>query len=231
MGKDKGIQIQNVSNVSSFDLSSALSPLRKVFCSATLTNNPTNLAFMNLNNFVCVSPSKHQSEFKYILPESISLEGVVCSKDKRDFVLKNILKDKIRKRSFLIFFNALKDLHRNLNTLRKMFPEKDSVLSLSSRQRVDQRSAILKNFNARKQGCLLTTDLMTRGIDFQNLDVVVSYDIVVSKKGIVHRVGRTGRAGRKGKCIFLLEESKKENFSESLAKLGRKFKNITSTLL
>ena len=45
---------------------------------------------------------------------------------------------------------------------------------------------------------LITTDLLSRGVDFRGLNGVVNYDVPSSAAGYVHRVGRTGRAGREG---------------------------------
>lgn len=60
------------------------------------------------------------------------------------------------------------------------------------------RSAIMKSFRQGKIWVLITTDLLSRGVDFRGVNVVVNYDIPTTVAGYVHRAGRTGRAGREG---------------------------------
>ncbi|ETI23909.1 hypothetical protein G647_05716 [Cladophialophora carrionii CBS 160.54] len=60
------------------------------------------------------------------------------------------------------------------------------------------RSSIMKSFRQGKVWVLITTDLLSRGVDFRGVNVVVNYDIPTTVAGYVHRAGRTGRAGREG---------------------------------
>ncbi|EXJ62229.1 hypothetical protein A1O7_02662 [Cladophialophora yegresii CBS 114405] len=60
------------------------------------------------------------------------------------------------------------------------------------------RSSIMKSFRQGKIWILITTDLLSRGVDFRGVNVVVNYDIPTTVAGYVHRAGRTGRAGREG---------------------------------
>jgi ATP-dependent RNA helicase DDX52/ROK1 len=60
------------------------------------------------------------------------------------------------------------------------------------------RDAIMTNFRRGEIWVLITTDLLSRGVDFRGLNGVVNYDVPNSAAAYVHRVGRTGRAGREG---------------------------------
>ena len=60
------------------------------------------------------------------------------------------------------------------------------------------RSAIMAGFRKGEIWVLITTDLLSRGVDFRGLNGVVNYDIPNTSASYVHRVGRTGRQGRKG---------------------------------
>ena len=53
---------------------------------------------------------------------------------------------------------------------------------------------------------LLSTDLLSRGIDIQQLSLVINYDLPKSKETYIHRIGRSGRYGRKGVAINLISE-------------------------
>lgn len=61
-----------------------------------------------------------------------------------------------------------------------------------------ERDEIMKDFRLGKIWVLICTDLMSRGVDFKTVNVVVNYDFPQSVVSYIHRVGRTGRAGRKG---------------------------------
>lgn len=60
------------------------------------------------------------------------------------------------------------------------------------------RSAIMKGFRKGEIWILITTDLLSRGIDFRGMNGVINYDIPSASASYVHRVGRTGRQGRDG---------------------------------
>ncbi|TVY37836.1 ATP-dependent RNA helicase [Lachnellula subtilissima] len=60
------------------------------------------------------------------------------------------------------------------------------------------RSAIMSRFRAGEIWILITTDILSRGVDFRGVNGVVNYDVPNSGAAYIHRVGRTGRAGRDG---------------------------------
>jgi ATP-dependent RNA helicase DDX52/ROK1 len=61
-----------------------------------------------------------------------------------------------------------------------------------------KRSEVMARFRKGQIWVLITTDLLSRGVDFRGVNGVVNYDIPTSSATYVHRVGRTGRAGREG---------------------------------
>ena len=60
------------------------------------------------------------------------------------------------------------------------------------------RDEVMTRFRKGEIWVLITTDLLSRGVDFRGVNGVVNYDIPTSSAAYVHRVGRTGRAGREG---------------------------------
>jgi len=68
----------------------------------------------------------------------------------------------------------------------------------------DEREAKLLNFKNGKTRILLATDLLSRGIDVQQLNLVINFDLPRSKETYIHRIGRSGRYGRKGVAINLV---------------------------
>lgn len=66
-----------------------------------------------------------------------------------------------------------------------------------------ERSDIMKEFRNGKTRILISTDLLSRGIDIQQVSVVINYDVphMNNKESYIHRIGRSGRYGRKGVAI------------------------------
>ncbi|AYC28424.1 DEAD/DEAH box helicase [Paenisporosarcina cavernae] len=65
----------------------------------------------------------------------------------------------------------------------------------------EDRFAIMEGFKMGNFRYLVATDVAARGIDIDNVSLVVNYDVPMEKESYVHRTGRTGRAGNKGKAI------------------------------
>jgi translation initiation factor 4A len=63
---------------------------------------------------------------------------------------------------------------------------------------LQNRREIMEEFKTGKTRILITTDLLSRGIDVQHISLVINYDIPKSKETYIHRIGRSGRFGRKG---------------------------------
>ncbi|MFS0783998.1 DEAD/DEAH box helicase [Bacillus sp. 1P06AnD] len=69
--------------------------------------------------------------------------------------------------------------------------------------RQEERFSVMEGFRKGECRYLIATDVAARGIDIENISLVVHYDVPVEKESYVHRTGRTGRAGKSGKAIML----------------------------
>ncbi len=69
-----------------------------------------------------------------------------------------------------------------------------------------QRLEIINSFMARKFGILVATDVAARGLQIDDLDLVINYDLPQDCENYVHRIGRTARAGNSGKAISFASE-------------------------
>ncbi|NYF24402.1 DEAD/DEAH box helicase [Sporosarcina sp. JAI121] len=65
----------------------------------------------------------------------------------------------------------------------------------------EDRFAVIDGFKMGNFSYLVATDVAARGIDVDNITLVINYDVPMEKESYVHRTGRTGRAGNKGKAI------------------------------
>ena len=89
-----------------------------------------------------------------------------------------------------------------------------SVSSLHGRMEEKNRDKVLLDFHAGTSRILITTNVLSRGIDVPAVTLVIQYDMPVMKGGVadpetyLHRVGRTGRFGRKGVALNLIHDDK-----------------------
>ena len=103
----------------------------------------------------------------------------------------------------LIYINSKERLNQVYNELFKNnFP----VNSISGDKTIQERRKIMDDFKRGEIRTLLSTDLLSRGIDIQQLSVVINYDLPVEKEVYIHRIGRSGRYGRKGVAINLITD-------------------------
>jgi len=85
----------------------------------------------------------------------------------------------------------------------------DKVVALQGDMTQDKREKAIADFKAAKQTPLIATDVASRGLDVQDVELVINYTFPLTIEDYVHRIGRTGRAGKKGLAIcFFCPESK-----------------------
>ena len=80
---------------------------------------------------------------------------------------------------------------------------------------------------------MVATDIIARGIDVQQISLVINYELPTNTENYVHRIGRAGRYGRKGTTINLLlpeEENHMREISELYGMTVDRFPNDTSSL-
>jgi len=66
---------------------------------------------------------------------------------------------------------------------------------------MSERQLIMREFRSGSTRVLITTDLLARGIDVQQVSLVINYDLPTNRENYIHRIGRSGRFGRKGVAI------------------------------
>jgi superfamily II DNA/RNA helicase len=72
------------------------------------------------------------------------------------------------------------------------------------------RDKIMKGFRTGESRILISTDIIARGIDIQQVSIVINYDIPRYRETYIHRIGRSGRFGRKGVAINFCTEAEFE---------------------
>ena len=98
------------------------------------------------------------------------------------------------------------------NTIRKVDWLKENleknnftITCIHSKMNQIERDKIVKDFRDGKTRLLLTTDLLARGIDIPDVNLVVNYDLSPNKETYIHRIGRCGRFGKKGVSISMVK--------------------------
>lgn len=77
----------------------------------------------------------------------------------------------------------------------------------------DKREEVLSNFRSGKLKILIATDILSRGIDIDNIELVINYDVPHDGEDYVHRIGRTARAKAEGSAYTLVSVMEQKKFS------------------
>lgn len=101
----------------------------------------------------------------------------------------------------LVFFNSLSDLGA---TEERLNYNGANAISLASDVNVKFRKVIIDRFKDHQIQLLLATDLVARGIDIDNLECVLNFEVPFDQEAYTHRAGRTGRMGKDGVVITLV---------------------------
>ena len=83
-----------------------------------------------------------------------------------------------------------------------------------------ERESVMLDFRNRKLRVLVATDVVSRGIDIDDIDLVINYDVPRDPEDYVHRVGRTARAAKKGMAITFVNEKQMREFGRIESLIG-----------
>lgn len=119
---------------------------------------------------------------------------------KERFLIK-LIADKPNYKSILIFTSTKKNVGNIVRILSKDIPE---VKGISSDLDQKEREETLRLFAAKRIRVLVATDILGRGIDIKDIDLVINYDIPDDPEDYVHRIGRTARAKSSGVAISFI---------------------------
>jgi superfamily II DNA/RNA helicase len=188
-------------------------PVRRqnLLFSATMPNKFRDLAKKVTNNpqEINISMSKP--------PEKILQVSFIIYENQKLPLLKHVLNAKHLK-SVLIFCSKkvkAKELNRELT--------KAGFSSYDIHSDLDQetRNRVITSFKNKQHTILVATDIMSRGIDVEDIDLVINYDVPSDGEDYVHRVGRTARAESKGAAFTFVNVDDQQKFSYIEKLLGK----------
>lgn len=135
--------------------------------------------------------------------DELTLEGIkqfYVNVEKEDWKLETLcdLYETLAITQSIIFANT----RRKVDWLTDKMAERDHTVSATHGD-MDQnaRDVIMREFRSGSSRVLITTDLLARGIDVQQVSLVINYDLPTQPENYLHRIGRSGRFGRKGVAI------------------------------
>lgn len=135
--------------------------------------------------------------------DELTLEGIkqfFVAVEKEDWKFDTLcdLYDTLTITQAVIFCNT----RRKVDWLTDRMRENNfQVSSMHGEMQQKERDAIMGEFRQGGSRVLITTDVWARGIDVQNVSLVINYDLPTNRENYIHRIGRSGRFGRKGVAI------------------------------
>ena len=125
-------------------------------------------------------------------------------------LLRHLIEDKPNYRSILVFCSTKKKVGE---ITRELSRHKLQVAAISSNLEQKDREAVLASFRARKTRILIATDVISRGIDIKDINLVINFDVPGDAADYVHRVGRTARADTTGVALTFINQDDMGKFA------------------
>jgi len=164
-----------------------------VLVSATLTPDVLSMTKKFMNDPIRILVKRDE-----LTLEGIKQFFVAVEKEEWKFDTLCDLYDTLTITQAVIFCNTRRKVEWLTNKMREA---NFTVASMHGEMPQSERDAIMKSFRDGENRVLITTDIWARGIDVQQVSLVINYDLPNNRELYIHRIGRSGRFGRKGVAI------------------------------
>ncbi|NLK01981.1 MAG: DEAD/DEAH box helicase [Clostridiaceae bacterium] len=124
----------------------------------------------------------------------------------------------------IVFVNMKQSADMVVKKLRRL---KINAAAIHGDIRQQQRERVLSNFRKGNLRILVATDVASRGLDIENVDIVFNYDLPLENENYIHRIGRTGRAGKSGIAVTFLSPSGEDRLDTIAQMTGAELEEIT----
>lgn len=172
---------------------------------------------MKLVNSILKDPVKVEVQPVSSTVDLISQGAYMVSKKNKKSLLVHLLKDESIK-SVIVFSRTKHGANKIAKDLINVGIEAAAIHGNKSQ---NQRQTALNNFKEGSIRVLVATDIAARGIDIDELEYVINYDLPDVPETYVHRIGRTGRAGKEGAAITLCDSEELEMFRRIEKVIGK----------
>lgn len=149
-------------------------------------------------------------------PEQIVQEAFVVYEPQKIPLVKEILRSKDFQ-SVIVFCSKKTNVKQLSNELKRA---RFSIEEIHSDLEQDQREQVLLDFRNKKLKILVATDILSRGIDIEDIDLVINYDVPNDGEDYIHRIGRTARAASEGTAYTFVTEREQQKFAQIEELLG-----------
>lgn len=149
-------------------------------------------------------------------PEQIVQEAFIVYEPQKIPLVKHILSSKDFQ-SVIVFCSKKMNVKQLSNELKRA---RFSIEEIHSDLEQDQREQVLLDFRNKKLKILVATDILSRGIDIEDIDLVINYDVPNDGEDYIHRIGRTARAASEGTAYTFVSEKEQPKFAQIEELLG-----------
>jgi len=187
---------------------------QNVLFSATLNKNISNIKNIILNEPVVIKV-KDENECKEL--DQIKQLAYLVEENEKGPLLRHIIKSK-KLKQVLIFASSL---YKADNIADKLRNHGIGAQAIHRKKSQAARTSALKIFKEGQLKVLVANDILSRGIDINELPCVINYELPRSPKDYIHRIGRTGRADANGEAISLISPEDEQHFKVIQKKMGK----------
>lgn len=126
--------------------------------------------------------------------------------------------------SSVIIFSSTK---QNVKQLERDLQKKGlKAKAIHSDLEQSEREEVLRNFRSKQTQILVATDILSRGIDIEDIGLVINYDVPNDAEDYIHRIGRTARAASTGVALTFINEFDQQKFLQIENLIGAEVKKI-----
>ncbi len=179
--------------------------------SATLTHRVMELAYEHMNN-----PVKIEVTPDRVVADKVEQTLFHVARAQKFSLLLGLLAREVCQRT-LIFVNTK---HVGGMLAQRLTAQGYTAKEITGDLSQAQRLGALEKFKAGQTQMLVATDVASRGLHIDGVDLVVNYDLPQNAESYVHRIGRTARAGATGKAISLADEEYVMSLEDIQAYIG-----------
>jgi superfamily II DNA/RNA helicase len=142
--------------------------------------------------------------------EGVTQKVFLTHDEQKNPLIKALLKEREDYKRIILFTGTKNKVDEIVRYLKR---SGFKVHGISSNLEQDEREEVLRGFKSGRIRLLVATDVMSRGIDIKEINMVINYDVPGDAEDYVHRVGRTARANTKGEAVTLINQKDMGRFA------------------
>ena len=142
--------------------------------------------------------------------EAIDQSAYVCYENQKLGIIRELFAEPTDSKTIIFSSSKLK-VKELAHTLKRM---KLDVAAMHSDLEQAQREEVMLNFKNNKVKILVATDIVARGIDIEDIGLVLNYDVPHDPEDYIHRIGRTARAAATGSAVTFVSEEEQGKFHQ-----------------